>query len=161
MRILGIDCGSQSTGYGIIESDGTRHRMISCGAIRTSPDQDFPSRLKTIGHALRRVIAEYQPDEAAVEDTFAADNVRSALRLTHVRGVALFVCAEAGLPVAAYPPAQVKLAVVGNGRAAKEQVQWMTRVLLGMQEPPRSLDASDALAVAICHAARRSFPVAR
>lgn len=159
VRILGIDCGSQATGYGIIESDGRRHRMLACGAIRTDPGQDFAQRLRTIGTALRRLIAEYQPEEAAVEDTFAAENLRSALKLTHVRGVALFVCAEAGLPVAAYPPALVKRAVVGNGRAAKHQVQWMTRALLGLQEPPRSLDASDALAVAICHAACRSTPV--
>jgi len=159
VRILGIDCGSQATGYGVIESDGTRHRMLACGAIRTGAGEEFAIRLKTIGEGLREVIASWQPDEAAVEDTFTSENVRSALKLTHVRGVALFVCAEAGVPVTAYPPAQVKLAVVGNGRAAKEQVQWMTRVLLGLQEPPRSLDASDALAVAICHAARRSTPI--
>ncbi|GIU75721.1 MAG: crossover junction endodeoxyribonuclease RuvC [Bryobacteraceae bacterium] len=159
MRILGIDCGSQATGYGVIDTDGTRHRMVACGAIRTDANDEFSLRLRTIGEALRRVIVEYGPEEAAVEDTFTAENVRSALKLTHVRGVALFICAEAGLPVAAYPPAQVKLAVVGNGRAAKHQVQWMTRVLLGLQEPPTPLDASDALAVAICHAARRSIPV--
>lgn len=160
VRILGIDCGSQATGYGIIESDGRRHRMVACGSIRTRAGEEFPDRLKAIGAALREIIAEYRPEEAAVEDTFAAENLRSALKLTHVRGVALFVCAEAGLPVAAYPPAQVKLAVAGNGRAAKQQVQWMTRALLGLQEPPASLDASDALAVAICHACRRCVPVA-
>ncbi len=159
MRILGIDCGSQATGYGVIDSDGRRHRMVACGAIRTDAGQEFAERLRTIGAALREVIAAYGPEEAAVEDTFAAENPRSALKLTHVRGVALFVCAEAGLPVAAYPPAQVKLAVAGNGRAAKHQVQWVTRVLLGLQEPPEPLDASDALAVAICHAARRAIPV--
>jgi crossover junction endodeoxyribonuclease RuvC len=87
------------------------------------------------------------------------ENIRSALKLTHVRGVALFVCAEAGVPVTAYPPAQVKLALVGNGRADKQQVAWMTRVLLKLDEAPRPADASDALAVAICHAARRSTPV--
>ncbi|MCS7042895.1 MAG: crossover junction endodeoxyribonuclease RuvC [Bryobacteraceae bacterium] len=161
MRILGIDCGSQATGYGVIDTDGRRHRMVACGAIRTDAEEEFAERLRTIGTALRQVIAEYQPEEAAVEDTFAAENLRSALKLTHVRGVALFVCAEAGLPVAAYPPAQVKLAVAGNGRAAKQQVQWMTRALLGLQEPPEPLDASDALAVALCHAARRSIPVLR
>lgn len=159
MRILGIDCGSQATGYGVIDTDGTRHAMVACGAIRTQAGEDLPLRLKTIGEGLRRIIAEYAPDEAAVEDTFTGDNVRSALKLTHVRGVALFVCAEAGIPVAAYPPAQVKLAVVGNGRADKQQVAWMTRVLLKLDESPRSPDASDALAVAICHAARRSTPV--
>lgn len=159
MRILGIDCGSQATGFGVIDSDGTRHAMVACGTIRPQAGGELSQRLKMIGVGLRRVIAEYGPDEAAVEDTFTGDNIRSALKLTHVRGVALFVCAEAGIPVAAYPPAQVKLAVVGNGRADKQQVAWMTRVLLRLDESPRSPDASDALAVAICHAARRSTPV--
>lgn len=159
MRILGIDCGSQATGYGVIDTDGTRHAMVACGAIRTRAAQDLALRLKTIGAGLRDVIAEFSPQEAAVEDTFTGENIRSALKLTHVRGVALFICAEAGIPVAAYPPAQVKLAVVGNGRAGKQQVAWMTRVLLRLDESPRSPDASDALAVAICHAARRSTPV--
>jgi crossover junction endodeoxyribonuclease RuvC len=159
VRILGIDCGSQITGYGVIDSDGTRHQMVACGAIRTHAADDLAVRLKTIGQKLREVIAAYGPEEAAVEDTFTGDNIQSALKLTHVRGVALFVCAEAGVPVAAYPPAQVKLAVVGNGRAGKEQVAWMTRMLLKLDEAPRPADASDALAVAICHAARRSSPV--
>lgn len=159
MRILGIDCGSQSTGYGVIDSDGVRHRLVACGAIRTAAGDDFAVRLRTIGEKLRQVIASYNPEQAAVEDTFTGDNIGSALKLTHVRGVALFVCAEAGVPVAAYPPAQVKLAVAGNGRAGKQQVAWMTRVLLKLDEAPRPADASDALAVAICHAARRSTPV--
>lgn len=159
MRILGIDCGSQATGYGVIDTDGTRHTMVACGVIRTKASEELSLRLKTIGEGLRRIIADYAPEEAAVEDTFTGENVRSALKLTHVRGVALFVCAEAGIPVAAYPPAQVKLALVGNGRADKQQVAWMTRVLLKLDESPRSPDASDALAVAICHAARRSTPV--
>lgn len=159
MRILGIDCGSQATGYGVIDTDGTRHAVVACGAIRTKAGEELSLRLKTIGEGLRRIIADYAPEEAAVEDTFTGENVRSALKLTHVRGVALFVCAEAGIPVAAYPPAQVKLALVGNGRADKQQVAWMTRVLLKLDESPRSPDASDALAVAICHAARRSTPV--
>lgn len=159
MRILGIDCGSQNTGFGVIDSDGTRHRLVAYGAIRTDSADDFPVRLKLIGEKLREVIAAYAPQEAAVEDTFTGENIRSALKLTHVRGVALFICAEAGLPVAAYPPAQVKLAVAGAGRADKQQVAWMTRVLLKLDEAPRPADASDALAVAICHATRRSAPV--
>jgi crossover junction endodeoxyribonuclease RuvC len=155
VRILGIDCGSQTTGYGVIDSDGTRHALIDFGVIKTSAKDTFAERLLTIGAGIRGVVAKYAPDEAAVEDTFTAANARSALKLTHVRGVALFVLAEAGLPVGEYPPAQVKLALVGNGRADKEQVQWMVRVLLKLPEPIRQLDASDALAVAICHAARR------
>lgn len=158
VRILGIDCGSQFTGYGVIDSDGTRHRMVASGVIRTHPAEPFPARLRQIGAALRDVISAHHPDEAAVEDTFTSANARSALKLTHVRGVALFICAEAGLAVAEYAPAQVKAALAGHGRAGKEQVQWMTQVLLGLPEPIGSLDASDAVAVAICHAARRSFP---
>ena len=161
MRILGIDCGSQFTGYGVIESDGTRHRLIEAGCIRTDPKSEFPERLRVIGGRLREIISQFQPEEAAVEDTFASVNARSALKLTHVRGVALFVLAEAGLTVGEYPPAQVKVAVAGNGRADKLQVQWMVRVLLGLPEPIASLDASDAVAVAICHAARRPVGVAR
>lgn len=155
MRILGIDCGSQATGYGVIDSDGTRHALVDFGVIKTNAKDEFSQRLLTIGSGLREVLAKYAPEEAAVEDTFMSVNARSALKLTHVRGVALFVLAEAGLTVGEYPPAQVKLALVGNGRAEKEQVQWMVRVLLKLSEPIRQLDASDALAVAICHAARR------
>ena len=157
MRILGIDCGSQNTGYGVIDTDGTRHRLVEAGLIHTDPKQSFPERLRVIGARLREVIAQFQPDSAAVEDTFIAANVRSALKLTHVRGVALFLLAEAGIPVGEYPPAQVKLALVGNGRADKQQVQWMTGVLLGLSEPIQSLDASDAVAVAICHATRSAL----
>lgn len=157
MRILGIDCGSQATGYGLIDTDGTRHTLVQAGVIRTHASDPFAARLVAIGARLREIIAEFQPAEAAVEDTFTSANARSALKLTHVRGVALFVCAEAGLTVAEYPPAQVKLALAGNGRADKLQVQWMTRTLLGLAEPIASLDASDAVAVAICHAARRAL----
>jgi crossover junction endodeoxyribonuclease RuvC len=161
VRILGIDCGSRATGYGLIDSDGTRHRLVEAGVIETKAGDPFAERLRQIGARLREVIGEFQPEEAAVEDTFVAANARSALKLTHVRGVAMFVCAEAGLEVAEYPPAQVKLALVGNGRAEKQQVEWMTRVLLGLAEPITSLDASDAVAVAICHAARRPVSAAR
>lgn len=160
MRILGIDCGSQFTGYGVIDTDGTRHRLVEAGVIRTSAKEPFSARLLTIGSRLREIAAEFAPDEAAVEDTFTSVNVRSALKLTHVRGVAMFILAEAGLEVAEYPPAQVKMAVASNGRAQKEQVQWMVRVLLGLAEPIASLDASDALAVALCHAMRRPVKVA-
>jgi len=161
VRILGIDCGSQTTGYGVIDSDGTRHALVDFGVIKTNAKDEFAQRLLAIGTGIREVLARYAPEEAAVEDTFVAANARSALKLTHVRGVALYVLAEAGLTVGEYPPAQVKLALVGNGRAEKEQVQWMVRVLLNLREPIRQLDASDALAVAICHAARRSTGATR
>ncbi len=155
MRILGIDCGSRVTGYGLIDTDGTRHRLVEAGVIETKATDPFAQRLYQIGARLREVVSAHQPDEAAVEDTFTAVNARSALKLTHVRGVAMFVCAEAGLSVGEYSPAQVKLALAGNGRAEKQQVEWMTRALLGLSEPIQSLDASDAVAVAICHATQR------
>lgn len=154
MRVLGIDCGSQVTGYGVIDTDGTRHRLVEAGVIKTNPDEPLAQRLLVIGDRLREVIAEFAPEEAAVEDTFHRINARSALRLTHVRGVALYVAAQAGLHCGEYSPASVKQAVAGNGRAEKEQVEWMVRVLLGLAAPVRPMDASDALAVAICHAAR-------
>lgn len=153
MRVLGIDCGSQVTGYGVIDTDGTRHKLVEAGVITTAAGDPLPRRLLVIGEKLKEIIAEHAPEEAAVEDTFLKVNARSALRLTHVRGVALYVAAQAGLPCGEYAPAAVKRAVVGNGRAEKEQVEWMVRVLLGLAEPVRPLDASDALAVAICHAA--------
>lgn len=152
MRILGIDCGSLVTGWGVIESDGASHRFLAAGAIRTSSSATFPERLCAIGRELRRVVDEYRPETAAVEDTFQAMNARSALKLTHVRGVALFVLGEAGLPVGEYPPATVKVSVTGNGRAEKEQVLSMVRTLLRLDRDLEPLDVSDAVAVAICHA---------
>jgi crossover junction endodeoxyribonuclease RuvC len=155
VRILGIDCGSQITGFGVIETDGVTHRLLEAGAIKTNPRDSFAGRLLRIGSAIREVIARHQPDEAAVEDAFYSANVRSALRLSQVRGVALFVVAEAGITVEEYPPAVVKGSIVGHGRAEKEQVQFMLRSLLKLESPIESLDASDAVAVAICHAVRR------
>jgi crossover junction endodeoxyribonuclease RuvC len=161
VRILGIDCGSHTTGWGLIESDGTRHRLVQAGFIRVSSHDSFQERLRAIGGELRALVAELRPDFAAVEDTFHAVNARSALKLTHVRGVALFVLAEAGIEAGEYPPATVKQSVAGNGRAEKQQVEWMVRALLGLQEPVEPHDASDALAVAICHAAHLSTGVPR
>ncbi len=155
MRILGIDCGSQITGYGVIESDGTAHSLIASGVIRTHAGDPLPLRLLDIGRRLREIVAEFKPDEAAVEDTFQAVNARSALKLTHVRGVTLFVMAEAGLPVGEYAPAKIKATVVGHGRADKEQVAWMLRALLRLEGEFATPDASDAVAVAVCHAVHR------
>jgi crossover junction endodeoxyribonuclease RuvC len=154
VRILGVDCGTVVTGYGVIESDGARHRLLAAGTIRTNTKEPFEQRLLRIGRGLREVIAAQVPDAAAVEATFHAENARSALKLTHARGVALFVLAEAGLAVAEYSPLEVKAGVVGFGQASKEQVQFMIPSLLGLKEAPASPDACDALAVAICHATR-------
>jgi crossover junction endodeoxyribonuclease RuvC len=143
------------TGYGLIESDGRTHRLIEAGVIRTVQSQPFPERLKSIGVKLREVVERYRPDEAAVEDTFHAVNARSALKLSHVRGVALFVMAEAGLKVGEYAPAVVKATVAGHGRAEKDQVAWMLKSLLKLEGEFATSDASDAVAVAVCHAVHR------
>lgn len=152
MRILGIDCGSERTGYGVIDSDGRSHRLRAAGVIRTSPKAPLAERLLTIAGGLREVIAAEAPEAAAVEAVFHAANTQTALKLAHVRGVALLVLAEAGLTVGEYSPLEIKTSVVGYGRAEKEQVQLMVGSLLQLKEIVKSQDASDALAAAICHA---------
>jgi crossover junction endodeoxyribonuclease RuvC len=156
VRVLGIDCGSEKTGYGVIESDGGEHRMIAAGVIRTSPKWPFEKRLLTISEELRRVIREHAPEAGAVEEVFFSANARTALKLAHVRGVALLAIAEAGMKLAEYSPLEVKMSVVGYGRAEKSQVQMMIGRLLRLAEPVASEDACDALAVAICYATREA-----
>jgi crossover junction endodeoxyribonuclease RuvC len=151
VRIFGIDPGSERTGYGCIETDGSRHRLVACGAIAMPPRTEFAERLLAIHEGLRALLLEYHPDCIAIEDVFHARNVRSALKLGHARGVALLAATQAGVPVAAYSPAEVKRAVVGYGRAEKHQVQQMVCLLLGLASAPSPYDASDALAIAICH----------
>jgi crossover junction endodeoxyribonuclease RuvC len=152
VRVLGIDCGSEKTGYGIIDSDGAGHRMIVAGVIRTNTKWPFEKRLLEISNGLRRLIREYTPEAGAVEGVFYSANVKTALKLAHVRGIALLAIAEAGMQLAEYSPLEVKTSVVGYGRAEKSQVQLMVRSLLGLAEPIESEDAADALAVAICYA---------
>ena len=151
MRIFGIDPGSERTGYGCVETDGRRHQLISCGAITAPPAEPFPERLARIHHELAVLLASQTPDCVAVETVFHAANVRSALKLGHARGVAILAAVEAGCPVVEYTPAEIKRAVVGYGRAEKHQVQRMIMLLLGLREAPATFDASDALAVAVCH----------
>jgi crossover junction endodeoxyribonuclease RuvC len=151
VRIFGIDPGSVRTGFGCVESDGSRHRLVRCGAITAPQRLSFPARLHLIHTALVEIIADCRPDAVAVESLFHAVNARSALQLGHARGVALLAASQAGLEIAEYPPAEVKRAVVGYGRAEKQQVQQMVSLLLGLAEAPHPFDASDALAVAICH----------
>ena len=150
--MLGIDCGSERTGYGVIDSDGAGHKMIAAGVIRTDPKWAFEKRLLEIAGGLRRLMAQYSPEFAAVEEVFYSANVKTALKLAQVRGVALLAIAEAGLNLAEYSPLEVKMSVVGYGRAEKSQVKMMVRSLLQLAQPIESEDACDALAVAICHA---------
>jgi crossover junction endodeoxyribonuclease RuvC len=151
VRIFGIDPGSVRTGYGCIESDGSRHVLVACGAISAPARLSFPERLLAIHTELVDQLARCRPECVAVEALFHAVNARSALQLGHARGVVLLAATQAGLPIAEYPPAEVKRAVVGYGRAEKQQVQLMVRLLLGLESVPGPLDVSDALAVAICH----------
>jgi crossover junction endodeoxyribonuclease RuvC len=151
VRTFGIDPGSERTGYGCVESSGSRHRVVVCGAITTPARASFPDKLLHIHRELATLIAECRPDCVAVENLFYAVNVRSALKLGHARGVAMLAAVEAGLPVMEYTPAEIKRAVVGYGRAEKHQVQHMVKLLLGLSAPPTPHDAADALAVAICH----------
>jgi crossover junction endodeoxyribonuclease RuvC len=151
MRVLGIDCGSRITGYGVIDSDGADCLYVSCGAIRVQSSDALALRLKSIYSGISRVIREYAPQAAAFESLFYAANVQSALKLGHVRGVSVFAAVEADLPVFEYSPLEVKSAVTGYGRAEKPQVQQMVRALLRLSDVPSPYDAADALAVAICH----------
>jgi len=156
MRVLGIDCGTERTGYGIIDSDGREHRLVSLGVLRARGRRPFEQRLWEIARGLREVILQYGPQAAAVEEVFYAANVKTVLKLAQVRGVALLMVAEAGLEFGEYSPMEVKTSVVGYGRAEKPQVQMMVRSLLGLERDIESEDAADALAVAICHATRRA-----
>jgi len=152
MRVLGIDCGGEYTGYGVVEQDdGGALRHLCSGAIRLSPQEPLELRLKKISEGLADIIHAYSPEEVAIEDVFYAVNVKSALKLGHVRGVAMLVSAQAGLAVLAYSPLSIKSAVVGYGRAEKSQVQMMVARLLELPAPPEPPDVADALAIAICH----------
>jgi crossover junction endodeoxyribonuclease RuvC len=157
MRVLGIDCGSRVTGYGVIDTDGADCILVRCGAIRSKLSDPLALRLRSIYNGIVEVIQDVQPDVAAFENLFYATNVQSALKLGHVRGVSVFAAAEANLPVFEYSPLEVKSAVTGYGRAEKPQVQQMVRALLKLNSLPQPYDASDALAVAICHVHTNKF----
>jgi crossover junction endodeoxyribonuclease RuvC len=160
VRIFGIDPGSLRTGYGCVETDGRRHRLIASGVLSVPTRAAFPDKLKTIHSGLTELLAESAPDCVVIENLFHAKNVRSALVLGHARGVAVLAAVMAGLPVVEYTPAEIKLAVTGHGRADKPQLQQMVKMLLGLDRVPTPHDAADALAVAICHAHAQS-PIAR
>jgi crossover junction endodeoxyribonuclease RuvC len=150
-RVLGIDCGSNATGYGLIDTNGRASTVVVSGVIRTPRKSSFATRLCGISQNLREIIETYAPAEVAIEGIFYSVNARSALQLGHVRGVALLIAAEARLPIHEYSPLQIKSSVVGYGRAEKMQVQAMVKLLLRLDSTPPE-DAADALAVALCHA---------
>jgi crossover junction endodeoxyribonuclease RuvC len=159
VRVFGIDPGSERTGYGCVETDGSRHRVVLCGAITAPAQASFPEKLLQIHVRLSALLEQCRPDSVAIENLFHSVNVRSALKLGHARGVAMLAAVEAGVPVLEYTPAEIKRAVVGYGRAEKAQVQQMVKLLLGLTAVPSPHDAADALAVAICHV--HSAPPAR
>jgi crossover junction endodeoxyribonuclease RuvC len=161
VRIFGIDPGSNRTGYGCLETDGSRHRVIAVGVIRTATLAPFPDKLLEIHTGLVAVLAECRPDCVAIENLFHAVNARTALKLGHARGVAMLAAVAAGLPVVEYTPAEIKRAVVGYGRAEKHQIQQMVKLILGLAVEPTPHDAADALAVAICHAHSLNAPPRR
>jgi crossover junction endodeoxyribonuclease RuvC len=164
-RVLGVDPASAGpTGYGIIESDGHRCRMLHYGALKVAPKRQkecLGAVLHDVHALLCRLMEEYSPDALAVESIFSALNVRTALRLAEVRGVVLLAAAQRGVAVHSYSPREVKASVAGYGHADKKQMQLMVRALLEMNETPEPADAADALAVALCHLqveqARRRF----
>lgn len=156
MRVLGIDPGSRATGYGVIDSSGAQARVVASGAIKPPVSAAFPAKLLAVHDGISALIAEHSPHEVALEDAFLAKNVRTVALISQVRGVILLAAARAGVPVFEYAPRDVKMAIVGNGAAAKPQVEKMVTRLLGLTaaNATTTLDESDALAVALCHAHR-------
>jgi crossover junction endodeoxyribonuclease RuvC len=154
--VLGVDPGTLATGFGIIEQGESGVILLDSGVIRSRPDSSMPIRLKTIYSALQSVIETYQPDEFAIESAFHGKNAQSALKLGHARGVAILAAVEHQLPTSEYSPREVKKAVVGVGTASKEQVRYMVKSLLNVATQKMVLDASDAIAVALCHLHRRT-----
>lgn len=152
MIVLGVDPGSQRTGYGAVESDGRRHRLLEAGALVPGARVPLPEKLRHIHAGIAALIARFEPDALAVEDVFHSANTRTALVLGHVRGVVLLAGAQAGLPVHEYPPATVKQQVTGSGRAEKSQVAFMVTRMLALPSEAPAGDATDALAVALCFA---------
>ncbi len=155
MRVFGIDCGTEVTGFGVVESDnGERQPRLTClamGGIRLAKARPLPERLDQVFRELSAELERWRPDTVAIEEVFYSVNAKSALKLGQVRGVALLTAARLGLPVAEYAPLKIKSSVVGYGLAKKEQVQFMVARLLNLAELPQPADAADALAIAICH----------
>ena len=160
MKVLGIDPGTAATGYAIVETEGRGYRLLECGVVRTSRDDDLSVRLATIHEGVIEVIERHAPDCLAVEGVFYRKNARTAVILAHARGAAMLAGALRALPVAEYPPAEIKNSIVGSGRASKEQVGFMVRKLLGLAETPTPADAADGCAVALCHLMTGTGPVA-
>jgi crossover junction endodeoxyribonuclease RuvC len=151
MRVLGIDPGSETTGWGVVEGESRRYRLVEYGTVNAPARERFSARLRKISDGIEEVIARHKPDACSVEEAFYATNVKVALKLGQVRGVILLAAERAGLEIGEYSPRLIKQTVVGYGNAEKHQVQEMVRVLLSLKSTPEPHDAADALAIAICH----------
>ncbi len=156
MVILGVDPGTLVTGYGVIEVEGSSVTVLDFDVIVNRNERSMPIRLKEIYSKLCAVISRYHPDEFAIETAFYGKNAQSALKLGHARGVSMLAAVNYEIPTSEYSPREVKKAVVGNGAASKDQVQYMVKSLLHLRETPKLFDATDALAVALCHLQRYS-----
>jgi crossover junction endodeoxyribonuclease RuvC len=158
MIVLGVDPGTLITGYGIIENRNGKLKILMSGSVRNKSGIPMPERLKNIFLDLSRVTEKYRPDQFAIETAFYGKNAQSALKLGHARGVAMLTAVTRGIPTYEYSPREVKKAIVGNGSASKEQVQYMIKTLLRMKETPKYYDITDALAVALCHIQQQTSP---
>jgi crossover junction endodeoxyribonuclease RuvC len=151
MRVLGVDPGSQTTGWGVVEGDSRRYALVAFGSVRAPSTMKFPARLLRMCNGLEEVIADHRPDVCVLEDAFLATNVKVSMKLGQVRGVVLLVAERAALEIQEYSPRLIKQTIVGYGNAEKHQVQEMVRLLLKLRSIPSPHDAADALAAAICH----------
>lgn len=161
MKVLGVDPGTRITGYGVVDGDARRPRLVECGVIRPRDDGGLPTRLVDIHRGLLAVIDRLEPTCVVVEGIYHGRNSRTAGVLGHARGVAVLAAALRGLPVVEYPPAEIKKAVVGSGGAAKDQVGYMVQRHLRLKEPPAPPDAADGCAAALCHLFRGAMPAGR
>ena len=158
MVILGVDPGSVITGYGVVDHANRKNRLVRCGCIQTDPKLPFQNRLIEIYDRLQELISDISPDEVALESAFYGANVKTLMKMCHARGVIMLALANSDLPISEYSPREVKKAVVGNGGASKEQVQYMVKSLFGSELGSDKLDVSDAIAIALCHANRGTLP---
>jgi crossover junction endodeoxyribonuclease RuvC len=157
--LIGIDPGLAATGWGVVRFDGSRFFHVAHGVVRTDPECSLSSRLLCIHSAIRKLLVKYDPAEAGVEELYFSRNASSAMQVAHARGVVLLALGQRAIPVECYSPQHVKQAVIGRGKADKDQVQRLVCVVLGLEEPPSPNHAADALAVAICHANRSQVHV--
>jgi crossover junction endodeoxyribonuclease RuvC len=153
MKILGIDPGTATTGFGLISKDGPKLTKIDCGVISTAKDLEMPERLNILYKDLQQIIKSHKPDVIAVEKLFFTSNITTAMTVSQARGVVLLVAEQNSVKIAEYTPLQVKMSVTGYGKATKKQVQEMVKKILKLEVIPKPDDAADALAIAICHSA--------